>query len=122
MSLINCGNAYTQPIPGCIETIVLDMGLTAATDYTIQFNFANESVLERTYETDGDGKITLNKNADLEGFWNEADGLVLFNVYPVDSCEPVTVIVCEVEYTDLVFDFKFIDTEATEIVFPCPCL
>ena len=121
MALINCGNAYTQSIPGCIETIVLDLGLIPDTDYTIQFNFQNESILERYYTTDVDGKITLTKNADLEGFWNEGDGPVLFNIYATDSCDAQVVTICEVEYTDLILDFKFINTETTEVEFPCPC-
>ena len=121
MGLINCGSAYTQTIGGCIERIALDLGLTGDTDYTIQFRFENGAILERTYTTDASGLITLAKNNDLAGFWNEGTGLVLFNVYATDSCEAEVITICEVEYTDLVINFQYVDTEATEAEFPCPC-
>jgi hypothetical protein len=121
MSLINCGSAYSQKIAGCIGSIVLDLGLTAETDYTISFTFPNGSVLERTYTTDGDGKITLTKDADQDGFWNEGIGQVFFNVYLPDSCDPTIVTICNVEYTDFVFDFDYVDTDATSVNYPCEC-
>ncbi len=120
MALINCGKAYNQEISGCTTEMVLDLGLTINTDYKIKYTFANSFAMTTIVTTGIDGKLTLTKDTQLSGFWNDATGVVLFEVQDTNgSTQELTI--CGETFTQINLHFKAIQTDDTTTNIPIGC-
>jgi hypothetical protein len=120
MSIINCNAPLEIDIPGCVQTITLDLAIEA-TPTRVEYQFQNGFKLITTITTDISGVITLTKDSPLEGFWNEESGPVVVQFYTISKCEPDAFTLCGINYTQLVLNFKPIQTDATTFDINCTC-
>lgn len=122
MALINCGSAYEQEIPGCIPEIVFTFAeLTEETDYNIVLGFPNSFKVKTTITTDRDKSFTLTKNDLLEGFWTNETGPVTLQIYDGNKCLTESVVICGTTFSQIVLNFKPIETNDATISVPCTC-
>lgn len=120
MSLINCGQSYTQDISGCAASLIFQFPtLTVDTEYVVKFTYSNGWVLKKTTTSDAiDATITI----DNDGYWNIGTGIVLIEICTNDNaCTPQTLTVCANNFTSLTLNFINITTDATDAIIPCDC-
>lgn len=120
MSLINCGQSYTQDISGCAASLIFQFPtLTVDTEYVVKFTYSNGWVLKKTTTSNAyDATITI----DNDGYWNIGTGIVLIEICTNDNaCTPQTLTVCANNFTSLTLNFINITTDATDAIIPCDC-
>jgi hypothetical protein len=72
--------------------------------------------------TNGGGVITLTKDELLEGFWNDGTGEVVITIEETTAlCIPITLTICEVEYSQIILNFTkiLIDNDQRTENVPC---
>jgi hypothetical protein len=120
MALINCNDTFEVDIPGCIDTITLDLPLEI-TLTTVKYSFANGFTLSTKITTNITGIITLTKDTPLEGFWNEGTGPVTVQFFTGSKCDPEVITICGNTYSQIVLNFKPIQTNDTTFNINCTC-
>jgi hypothetical protein len=120
MALINCNDTFEVDIPGCIDTITLDLPLEI-TLTTVKYSFANGFTLSIKITTNITGIITLTKDTPLEGFWNEGTGPVTVQFFTSSKCDPEVITICGKTYSQIVLNFKPIQTDDTTYNINCTC-
>jgi len=120
MALINCNDTFEVDIPGCIDTITLDLPLES-TATKVVYHFANSFILQKTITTGITGIITLTKDDPLEGFWNEGTGPVTVQFFTGSNCDPEVITMCGKTYSQIVLNFKSIQTNDTTFNINCTC-
>lgn len=122
MALLNCNKTYKQDVPGCIDFIALNFDLENTTEYQISFTFPNGMVLKTRKTTNAGGVINLTKDDLLDGFWNDGTGEVVIEINELTSlCVPVTLTLCEVEYSQIILNFTKILIDADQRTENVPC-
>jgi len=122
MALLNCNATYKQDVPGCIEFVALNLDLDPSTEYQLSFTFANGMKISTRATTNGGGVITLTKDELLEGFWNDGTGEVVITIEALTAlCVPLTLALCEVEYSQIVLNFTKILIDADQRTENVPC-
>jgi hypothetical protein len=121
MALINCNATYEIDIPGCTPEIRL-LAPKKNILYTLKFTFANGFTLSiKKTSNSSTSIITLTKDADLNGFWNDGTGQVILQLFEGSTCDPAINTFCTLEYSQIVINFKPIDTNDTYTSIPCTC-
>ena len=120
MSLL-CSYSYQQDIPGCVDSINFELPLEPSEEYLIVFEFANGYTFRKTITTGYNGMFSLDRNADVDGFWNEGTGSVLMSVYTGNACDPVSFEICGSTYSVIELNFQSIETDEAEVTVPCTC-
>jgi hypothetical protein len=122
MALLNCNATYKQDVPGCIEFVALNLDLTANIEYQVSFTFTNGMQLKTRLTTNGGGVLSLTKDELLEGFWNDGTGEVVITIEALTAlCVPLTLTLCEVEYSQIVLNFTKILIDADQKTENVPC-
>jgi hypothetical protein len=78
--------------------------------------------LSTRVETNGGGVITLTKDDLLDGFWNDGTGEVVITIEELTAlCVPITLTICEVEYSQIILNFTkiLIDSGVRTENVPC---
>ena len=117
MSLINCGQSYTQDISGCAASLIFQFPtLTVDTEYVVKFTYSNGWVLKKDV-TSGlyDAVIEMNNN----GFWNIGTGIVKVEI--LNGCDVTTFDICGTTYSSITLNFINITEDDTTAIIPCPC-
>ena len=117
---MSCPTIYTRDVSGCAESITLDMGLTGEQEYTLIFSLKSGNKYTINYTTDIDGVIVLEQSADIAGFWTYADGLVTWQIFQGNKCNPEIIDICGVEYDTFCFNFTA-SSNTGNVDFVCEC-
>lgn len=120
MSLLNCATAYNVDVPGCIQTLTLDLPLES-TEYKCVFTLQNGFKLIKNLTTDATGTLTLTKDGILEGFWNDGTGAVTLQVFIGTACTPSPITICTNTYEMITMNFIPIQTDDDTINITCTC-
>lgn len=122
---MDCPTCYAQIILECFDTLLFDVGLDAATEYSWFFKDKHGNVYWGKSTTDGDGILEIDA-ADLpDGYLNHAAGAFEFTIkLNYGDCDVVALVICGAEETVNCIQLtaqKQATAETEETVVEIPC-
>jgi hypothetical protein len=73
-----CINTYKADIPGCVDSIIFDIGLAEEAEYIFKLTLQSGAIVSIAVITDNEGKFQLDRE---ELYWNYGTGVVSLEIY-----------------------------------------
>jgi len=124
MALPLCPSCYEITLSDCLDKIILDAGLTPATEYFTRITDKFGNKYNEAITSEADGTLQMDLTMYPTGMFTAHAGVFNLEIFEAaENCEPLTVTLCDAEYNCIQMSFEKINTSAelTEQTIPCGC-